>query len=351
MYLDMKLIYISLLVALIAACTPLSEPRLLPMAASVQETRLLNEGQKLYEQGKYSEALRKAEQATKINPSNTEALFAQASCLFMLKKYKQSINVIQRGTQYYSKQLPDFYLLLGANYESLDAPWDALRTYRFAIQQYPDNSVMHFRLAMTYLVVDKPEQAAESLKTTLRLDPHEVTAHFRLGMLYAEHGYRIPALLALSTSLLLEPENGPVAIAHDRIIQLLAGSSADDSLATAKLSMAKTDEGDFSTVGRALKANSDRLLKHHIKPDSAAMIRSQYQMLFKEVSRIKSTGKKYFVSDFYIPFYQMLSRKGLSDAAINWIFQTSEDKSFNQWIKANPRQTKRLTGTINDYKW
>lgn len=350
-----KLILISMSLVGMAGCTTISEPRLTPVAPSTTETRLLEQARVFYGQGQFSAALDKAHQALDQNAASIEALYAIASCDFQLENYRESLVFAHRAAKYRSDFLLDIYLLLGSNYERLDDPWNALRTYRFAGEYAPDNPVAHYRIAQTYLYLGKPELAAEAFKTVVRLDPRNPESHFQLGMLYAENGYRVPALLALSTALLYEPEKGPAGTAHETIDLLLTGRTVKDNT-TGKIKIDSaylpgTDEGDFTIIEKALAGERVSLQKTGVSDNSAAMIEAQYASLFREIAKIRRGHPESFVSEYYIPFYQYLIEQNVSDAAVKRIFQGGNHQIFRAWIRKHPTRTKRLTDTLNNYAW
>lgn len=349
--LSIKRITIVLLGLLAGSCATLDEPGLQPVTPSASELQLMAQGNQLYQDGKYQDALHKVQEVLALNSGNVEALYAIASCYFELKDYQNSVSFSKQAARYKSDVLAETYLLLGANYERLDDPWSALRTYRLASEQFPRSAFIQYRLALAYRYLAKPEEAAEAFKIVLRLNARNPEPHFQLGMLYAEHGYRVPAVLALSTSLLLDPVNGPVTMMHDTIEHLLTGrvthGKTPERIHEFPVS-AKTDEGDFTAIDKAL-------FEQHTmsRTDSTALLKSQYRVLFAQLSKPATAEKsgRYFVEEYYVPFYQQLARDGLAETAINWMFQAKQGQKFNQQLDSAPSKKKRLAEFIKNYKW
>ena len=352
----MKLILIIILAIHIAGCHTIPEPRLGSVAASATETQLLEQTRRLFGEGKYSEARRKAEQVLELNPASADALFAIAACHFGVKEYRESIAVSRQAARYRSELLPDIYLLLGAAYERIDEAWNALRTYRHASRRFPDNAIVQQRLALVYIHLEKPELAAEALKNALRLEPLDPNSHFQLGMLYADYEYRIPALLALSVALLVDPGEGPVDLINETLDTLLGQGVIRNAASGAFVSVAdaapKSDEGDFAATDAALTSARVALLNRGVRGEDPAMLNAQYNALFTALRTLDSAqGGEAFAVTFYVPLFRALTEKGLQEAFINSVFQVRQDPVFAQWIADHPGQATQLQATMRHYRW
>ena len=157
---------------------------------SKTEEQLLAQGLNYYKQGEFSIAFEKSQAVLILNPDNVEAMYAMAASYLALDEFKNSLKYSQLAAAYASLHLADIYLLIGSAYERMDDPWNALRAYRFAANEYPENSKVHYHLAKTYVYLNKLEFAAESFKAAIRADSRNVAAHFELGVLYYEHDYK-----------------------------------------------------------------------------------------------------------------------------------------------------------------
>jgi tetratricopeptide (TPR) repeat protein len=341
----MKLFWITTLVLYLAGCSSvaLSPPSKNPRTSSGAEKQLLEQGENYFKQGKIDLALQKSQAVLNLNPANVEAMYAVATSYLAQGEYTKSLEFSKRAASYKTDHLPDIYLLMGLAYERLEDPWNALRTYRFAASQYPQNPAIQYRLGQIYVVLNKPELAADAFKVALRADPNNAAAHFQLGMLYYSHGYSTPAILSLSVALLLEPKRDPAPTIRKHISELLS-----HSVITGK----KKDEGNFQSVDSALASQRKALLKKSAKRTGFEIVKTQYQTLFKELN--KSTfknQKKTFVLEYYVPFYNKLYQRGLNDAYVYYIFQGSKDKATDSWLKKHPGKIQQLERWVKKYNW
>ena len=330
-----RLTWIIALLFIITGCSSvgLSPPKKIPLAASKKEQQLLLLGEQHFKQGQFETALQKVQQVHVLNPDNEEALYAIARCYLSLEKYSQSLEYSRRAATYRSEHLPDIYLLMGRTYRQLDEPWDALRTYRYAASQYPENFKLQYALGETYVYLDKPEYAGDAFKAAITAAPADAASHYQLGILYYTNNYSTPALLSLSMSLLLGPDHARATSTRQDIVNLLASDLASKN----------TDEGDFQAVDAVLNRQRVSLLKSEKKYTVFEMIKAQYLMLYKELDTQKiKNQRKTFVLDTYVSFYNRLNQQGLAETSVYYIFRNSQDEVINRWLENNSEKVKRL---------
>jgi len=337
-----RLIWIICLLFFIGGCSSmaiLSPADKIPVAASKQEQQLLDEGEQLFKQGQFQAALQKVQQANRLNPENAEALYAIALCYLSLKEYGSSLEFSQRAAAYRSADLPDTYLLMGTAYQRLDDPWNALRTYRFAAGQYPDNAKLQYRLGETYVYLGKPEFAADAFKAAIAAAPGDAASHYQLGMLYYTNRYYTPALLSLTVSLLLEPEDARSSSVRQTLVNLLDG----------ELENKNTDEGDFQAVAAALLEKRVSQLDGASKPSVFDTVKAQYLTLYQQLDTANIKNQKMNqVMAMYISFYSKLHRQGLDETSVYFIFKNSEDKFIRDWLQKNARKVKQLEQLVKN---
>jgi tetratricopeptide (TPR) repeat protein len=262
-----------------------------------------------------------------------------ARCYLSLNKYSKSLEFSRRAASYQSENLADIYLLMGKTYQQMDEPWDALRTYRYAASQFPGDFKLQYALGETYVYLDKPEFAGDAFKAAITAAPDNAASHYQLGVLYYINNYNTPALLSLSVSLLLEPDHARASSIRHNIVNLLAR----------ELESKNIDEGDFQTVDTALNRQRVFLLKDAEKYSDFEIIKAQYLTLYKELDteKIKSQ-RKTFVIDTYIPLYNKLHQRGLDETSVYYIFQNSQDKVINNWLKTNSEKVKVLERIVKN---
>ena len=309
-----------------------------PVPPGQAEQKLLKQGEQYFNQGKLKPALQQAQEALKLNPDNVEAMYSIATCYLALGESNNSLEFTRRASSYKSHYLPGIYLLMGRTYESLDDPWNALRTYRFAAGAYPDDPGIQYHLGSIYADLNKLELAAESFKTAIRLDPSNAASHFQLGGLYYNNHYPTPALLSLSMALLLEPNNDPAMLIRNNINKLLSREA---------VTVNKIDEGDFHSVDLALADQRTSQLRKAKSDTEFERTKAQYHTFFMALDKAAFKGqKKTFALEYYVPFYNKVLQQGLDEAFVYYIFQGEKNNTINNWLENNSEKVGQLEKLI-----
>jgi tetratricopeptide (TPR) repeat protein len=115
-----------------------------------KENKLIREGNKLYEQKKYNEAINKYEEAIKYKPESWKAQFNKADALYKLEKTEDAANLFQGLAQ--QKHLSD------------DVQSEAWYNY-----------------GNTLLKQKKYEEAVKAYKQSLKINPNDEDARYNLA--------------------------------------------------------------------------------------------------------------------------------------------------------------------------
>lgn len=337
-----RLIWIITLLFFIGSCSSmviLTTAEKTPVAASQNEQMLLQQGEQLFKQGQFQAALKKAQQVYQLNPDNAEVLYAIALCYMSLEEYASSLEFSQRAAAYRSDVLQDTYLLMGAAYQKLDDPWNALRTYRFAVGKYPDNAKLQYRLGKTYVYLGKPEFAAEAFKAAIVAAPGDAASHYQLGMLYYVNRYYTPALLSFTAALLLEPDDADASSVRQAIVNLL-GSELENK---------NTDEGDFQAVDAALLRRRVSLSNSAEQLSAFDTVKAQYLTFYTQLNTATIKDQKMNqVMHSYVTFYNKLHQQGLDETSVYYVFQNNQDGFISDWLEKNSRKVRQLEQLVKN---
>src|ERR1051325_8776116 len=230
----------------------LPEPKLTPSPSTERQDAVIREGLSLQNGGDFDGAIKKYEEVLAENPSNTPALYELSFAYSAKKDYKKSLEVAYRGAQYKSEELRHFYLIIGNDLDILGNAGEAIEVYRKGLKLFPDESLLHFNLALAYKNAGKPEDARKSAKAALAANPQHPASHLLLASLFHGGGYRVPALLAAARFLALESDTQRAGLALRILREPLSGGATqgkDSNTINIFVDMnSKKDEGDFSTM-------------------------------------------------------------------------------------------------------
>ncbi|TAJ33203.1 MAG: tetratricopeptide repeat protein, partial [Reyranella sp.] len=127
---------------------------------------------------KYDLALAEAERALAINPSDAEALLAQAAVLLWTGRIEESIASAEFAARLNPNIGPEASLNLGLAYLLARRYADAIRLLEAARKRYPNYPLLDFPLAGAYAELGKPAEAAAALEQGRRKNPYLDAAGF-----------------------------------------------------------------------------------------------------------------------------------------------------------------------------
>lgn len=140
--------------------------------------------------GRFDEAEKIVQSASKLQEDNSVALLSLAIIQTHAGELKDAINTLSVAIKKYpsNSQMP--YYLGVAFEQTLHHDGRAAEAFRTAIRLNPSFADSYYHLAKLYLKKD-PKLAEENFQTCLRLDPHHLSAQYSLGRLYIKTGRRV----------------------------------------------------------------------------------------------------------------------------------------------------------------
>ena len=161
---------------------------------------------RLFDSGKYEEALIEGRKAVELEPDNAEYRNSLGATLDALKRYEEAFAEKQKAVELE----PDDYWHHG----SLSATLDGLKRYdealiecQKAVELEPDSATYHNGLGWTLYKMKRYEEALAEGREAVRLDPSDAESHDTLGVtLHAMERYE-EALIELQKAVELAPDN------------------------------------------------------------------------------------------------------------------------------------------------
>ncbi len=350
-------ICITLILFQSAFAQDLPQPKLTPAPTMEKHEPLIRQGIALHDRGDFDGAIRSYEEVLKENPDDTLALYEMAYSYGEKKDYKKSLEIAYRGAQYKSKQLFGFYVLIGNNLDHMGQAENAIKTYKSGIRMFPEESLLHFNLAITLLGQNKPDEARKSLKDAVTFDPAHPGSHVRLGDVYFRENYRIPALLAMGRFLVLEPKSQRATYALQVIRDVLGrAATRDEKTGNINITLdtsARTDEGDFGTAltmmgilgaARHLEKNKDKTEMQSI----IDMIESLLSIMSEGDAKKKQEG---FAWNYYRPYFLEMKARKMVEPFCYYIYQTSQSTEVAKWLAQNTARVNEFLTWSQSYQW
>lgn len=329
-------------------------PKLTPKAPTEEESTLTKEGKILHDKGKYDEAISKYEQVLKLNSDNVSALYEMGFSYFAKKDHKKSLEIALKGARYKSNILPDYYVLIGNNYDLLGEADKAIDVYQKGIKLSPQEVSLHYNLAVTYYGAKKADKAVKSLKTAISVNHNHLSSHFALSQVYYQTGYKIPALLASLRFLANEPKSNRSEVALKLVKEILQGSAkeASNQINILMSPEEKKDEGDFSSISAIVALTSaSRFLEENKKKTDSENLADQVEVLFSVLKENVNKKNKGFGWEYYVPYFVELDSKNYSKAFIYYILQSTNSPEVKKWLSDNQPLVDEFLLWSKNYSW
>lgn len=362
--------YIGLFVLLMLFCVSVSaqkitKPTLTPKESTPAQAAVINEGVKLFDAGKYDDAIVKFEQVLKENPDNTIALYELALTYYKKKDFAKFTDVATVGIKYKSNQLPQFYEMIGSLLDDLGKPQEAIQVYKDAVKileeqkEYQTSlASIHFNMGVTYFRQKMYKEAREVLKKSVEANFRHPSANYLLAVIYNGTGYKIPGLLAAARFVTLEIQTQRSQSAAKIFVDGVKGNATKNANGDINIMLnmgGPTDEGDFGAADMVLSMSSaidqtkEKAEKDEKPKTEEEKFAERIDMLIAFIGSDKEI-KKTFVGRTYAPFMNELKARKYSQIFAYLILQQNGNKTAEKWLIDNSEKAVEFINWARSYQ-
>ncbi|HQR08935.1 MAG TPA: tetratricopeptide repeat protein [Gemmatales bacterium] len=189
-------------------------------------------------------------QALAISPEAPNVHHGLATCCFLLSDLNGAVYHFQEVLRQDPTRI-GAAINLGAVYNQMGRPDDALNVLRQSIKQDPKRAEAYYNMGLAYRLKGQVELAIQSYKEALHHDARMMDAHFNLGNLLHELGRDSQAVRCYQMALELKPDFEPA------IHGLQAAQAALQELQHPKTPVMGLNVAGSSAVNRSLKPTVD----------------------------------------------------------------------------------------------
>ncbi len=321
-------------------------PTLTPVPSTPEQEKLIAEGTKLHDKGRYGEALDRYGKVLKQNPDNVHAMMESAFTLFEMGDYEKSLEFVKKALRYKTPLRGHICIQAGNTYDALGKPEIALYYYRKAVEFNPEDYLAYFNAGITLARVGEKKKALNCFKKAVVLNPKHASSNFMLASQYYEQDCIIPAILAYSRFLILEPNTDRSDFARKAIQSMVAELAEEKKDKTIKVKVKEdpTFDGDFNEVKVAYSIIvAARFMKEEVKfSNEYDRLAWEFDSLFSFLKDFKQ--ERGFVWQYYAPFFVSLHEKGYAkpfvivlyykiypDGARVWLSKKENDDLFQEF--------------------
>ena len=347
-----------------------------PDAASLK----VHEGVELHDKGDYKKAIKKYDEALKLDKDNLTAMAEKAMSMNALGQFEESAALCQDIIEKHdgAKEAPMVYVTYGNDMDQLKRPEASLRVYNKGISVLPDMYMLHFNKGITLWGMDSTNSALRALERSAALNPYHPGTQNAIARILGTQKKSIPATLAFCRFFMLEPESERAKQNHALLQKNLFNNTSQraDGGTTISIDASalrdSTDtvhvENDFrdqevvwsvtkgfdllSALTQALKAtesatNSETTINISAGTSPAGFKGKLDQLadMLKE-GRAKNHG---FQWEYYADWMIALKSADHTEALAYLTFASSDEQEVTKWLKANGAKVNAYFDWEKDY--
>ncbi|WCT13530.1 tetratricopeptide repeat protein [Mucilaginibacter jinjuensis] len=323
-----------LLLPLIVACC-------IHLSASAQNNAandLIKQGIAFHNQGNYTDAVTKFNEALKVDPQNEYAHYELAFSLYELKKPTDAIPHLEIAAKSANKDLVvASYSLLASIYDQDNQSAKAFDIYNEAIKINPDYPQIYYNLGIAYSRAQRYPEAENAAIEAIKHNPKSASSQRLYALVCFHQNKRANALMGLCSFILLEPTGARAAEAYGNIQHILQGGVLKDANGKTTLQVSLSDQQEISTFNMAI---SMAMLSAQTKGLAGlALLEYQLKTTFGIVGELSAKkADKSFFDKFFVDYFYKLSQTNYMPALTHTIALTDPKADNANWGKQNTDQ-------------
>lgn len=290
--------------------------------AQEDSKQLIDEGIELHENELYVEAIRKYEQALKLDPRNLAAKYELAYSWFELGNYTKSEEYSKQVVDAYSSFYVETIILYGSSLDKQGKHKKAMRVYQSALRKDPVNNLLRYNMALSYYEVGNFDKAEEQVMAAIDINIAHASSHLLLGQIELAKGNKVKALLSMYFFLLIEQDSERSLQAYNMVTAIWRGyqvTSSEYSL------ISKTNTEDvFSQI-------EESIYKFSFPENDFELVRNctiNFLSLFKKIEENNCV----FWIRHYVKFNNELIDRGFGEAYVYFASNCKYKVEVLNWI-------------------
>jgi tetratricopeptide (TPR) repeat protein len=314
----------------------------------------------LHDNGDYEGAIKKYDEALKIDVNDYDANYEKSMSLLYAKKYDECIALSNEIIQKFpsNPNTRQAYSNLGSALDDAGRQDEAIKAYNKGLEKFPTFYLLHFNKGLTFIRMKKYQDALESYADALKNNGIHASSNYYTGRILQNEN-RIPALLAYATFLAAEPQSDRSKEAFDAVQEIVyRGVKKEGNNTTINISMDMLDskkkkktDNDFSSIEFTftLFGSMDSKEIDSIAKTAADKFDFKLQLLINSLETNQKNGKGFYW-EHYAPFFIELKKKNYTIVLSNLIYY-SADKDSQVWTNVNAEKVKEFYDWFQAYKW
>ncbi|WP_289054604.1 hypothetical protein [Carboxylicivirga marina] len=300
-------------------------------AQQTETEKLIKQGQTLLSHDLYKDAISKFKQAITFDKKCMEAHYELAYTYLTINDYDEALhysrNVLGEENEFYLDALLIYCAVLNEKGNAKQS----IREFKKALKKYPDEYLLHYNMAKSYLVLDEVSMAEQCLITCLRMNKNHIPSHLLLSELMKKKDEVLKSMLPIYYSLLLEvDELKKKELLEDlqvrwHVAKVQRPASSKPISQHSSVSGLRIAEGKLNAIAREAEANN---------PDEPYRFVNQTLLLLSMLSE-EQTGEMDFFDIQYLDFFNQMQVAGHSESFAYFICSAKYNPEVLLWVGDN----------------
>lgn len=317
-----------------------------------KKARLINSGEiiqagiKLYDDGKYKDALVEFEKIPAGDTNYVWALYESALTCTADSQYNRGIVYCEKGLNARTEKHRHPELL--SQYASLldysNQQARSLEVFDSAIALYPAYTSLYVNKGTTLIRMEKYAEAEKVFQQALLINPYSSSCMFKMGIAAWGQGKMVPAFLSMIGNLMVEPDGR----FSRNAINVLSEITKSTDAVTQLIDKRKEDPSEnFSTVELILLSKIALDPNYKIITELDDPIARQVQVAFEKLRFDES--EKDFYMQFFVPLYKKIFDEKKYEYFVNYIFSDVNIPKIQEFNKKKKKDIESLKNDIIEY--
>jgi antitoxin component YwqK of YwqJK toxin-antitoxin module len=317
-------------------------------AVRINSGETIETGIKLYDEGKYKEALKEFEKVPVGDTNYGRALYESALVCSADSQFARGIEFCRKGLSDRSnpERDPEFLVLYGALLDYNNEQDRALNTYDSAMRSYPAYINLPVAKGTTLIRMKKYREAENLLQQTALMSPYSSSVHYKLGLSALYQGKVIPGFLCILASLTIEPSS---SYTENAIKLLNEISKSTDEITDLVNKREEAPSDNFRLIEQILLSKIALDKSYKIITDLDDNISRQMQVVFEKL-KIDDNDQDFYMQ-YYVPLYKNIYEDKKFEYFVNYVFSGVNLPAIQQFNKKKKKDIDALkTGIIEYFK-
>jgi tetratricopeptide (TPR) repeat protein len=322
----MKRTTLVITLSIISSCLFLSRGQ----NANVEE--LILEGVELHDEGHFKEAIKKYNEALKLNPESVQATYELSLSHLALQDYRNASKYSTEVIISNNKQLSSgAYAVKSEALAGMNKVDDAITLLQDGLIKNGDEYLLLFNLALNYYKKGEIDKTLGYIKKAIDMDKSHSGAFLLNASALNDKGLWVQSILSFQMFLLLEPDSKRSKSAFEKMLNAMCIKTASDE--TPPLSV--EDGLNRELVYQAITATRDSLKNSSGEKDDFTLFKTVNKEIMKVLVRESEGVKRGVFWTFYIPFFSHIAESDYYDTFCRYISVSYFPESL-EWWQQNP---------------